>query len=133
VNDIAQKLKSNLGAYQLEYVWDGTKVRPYGRAGLEAAFRLSSAVALTVEGNANILSDKYNSKKAGNADWYFNALAGVKINLGKAYTTRFIPAPEPEVRYVEKVVEKIVEVLPDNFVFWNSSTAWDPPIALYYR
>jgi outer membrane protein OmpA-like peptidoglycan-associated protein len=96
VNDIAQKLKSNLGAYQLEYVWDGTKVRPYGRAGLEAAFRLSSAVALTVEGNANILSDKYNSKKAGNADWYFNALAGVKVNLGKTYTERVIAAPVPE-------------------------------------
>jgi outer membrane protein OmpA-like peptidoglycan-associated protein len=60
--------------------------------------------------NANLLTDKYNSKKAGNADWYFNALAGVKVNLGKAYTTRFIPAPEPEIRYVEKVVEKVVEV-----------------------
>jgi outer membrane protein OmpA-like peptidoglycan-associated protein len=60
--------------------------------------------------NANTLSDRYNSKKAGNWDWYFNALAGVKINLGKTYTTRFIPAPEPEIRYVEKVVEKIVEV-----------------------
>ena len=67
-------------------------------------------MSINIEGNANILTDKYNSKKAGNADWYFNALAGVKINLGKTYTEKFIPAPEPEIRYVEKVVEKIVEV-----------------------
>ena len=36
-----------------------------------------------LEGNANILSDKYNSKKADNPDWYFNALAGLRVNLGK--------------------------------------------------
>ena len=94
----------------MEYLWDGTKVRFAGRAGLQGDFRISDKVSVGVEVNANTLSDRYNSKKAGNWDWYFNALAGVKINLGKTYTTRFIPAPEPEIRYVEKVVEKIVEV-----------------------
>ena len=94
----------------MRYLWDGSKTNVFGQAGLIGDFRLSDCVSLNLEVNANMLSDKYNSKKAGNADWYFNALAGVKINLGKAYTTRFIPAPEPEVRYVEKVVEKIVEV-----------------------
>ena len=34
----------------------------------------------------------------------------MKINLGKTYTTKFTPDPEPEIRYVEKVVEKVVEV-----------------------
>ena len=94
----------------MEYLWDGTKVRFAGRAGLQGDFRLSDKVSVGVEVNANTLSDRYNSKKAGNWDWYFNALAGIKVNLGKTYTTRFIPAPEPEIRYVEKVVEKIVEV-----------------------
>ena len=94
----------------MEYLWDGTKVRFVGRAGLQGDFRISDKVSVGVEVNANTLSDRYNATKAGNWDWYFNALAGVKINLGKTYTTRFIPAPEPEIRYVEKVVEKIVEV-----------------------
>ena len=94
----------------MEYLWDGSKVRFAGRAGLQGDFRVSDKVSIGVEVNANTLNDRYNSKKAGNWDWYFNALAGVKINLGKTYTTRFIPAPEPEIRYVEKVVEKIVEV-----------------------
>jgi outer membrane protein OmpA-like peptidoglycan-associated protein len=44
-------------------------------------------VALTVEGNANILSDKYNSKKAGNPDWYFNGLIGLRFNLSKPHRT----------------------------------------------
>ena len=98
-NDIAKNL-SNLNAYNLEYVWDGSKVRLFGRGGLEAAFKLSDAVALTVEGNANILSDKYNSKNHSGgkmkADWYFNALVGLKINLGKTYNKILPPPPAPE-------------------------------------
>ena len=83
VNDIAKSLQ-NTDAYLLDYLWDGTKVRPFGRGGLQFGFRLSDAVQFLLEGNANILSDKYNSKKAGNPDWYFNALAGFRINLGKS-------------------------------------------------
>ncbi len=79
----------------MEYLWDGTKVRAFGRGGVEVGFRVSDAVAIMLEGNANILSDRYNSKKAGNADWYFNALAGVRINLGKSYKIKEKPAPEP--------------------------------------
>lgn len=94
VNAIAKTLK-NLDNYLLQNLWDGTKVQPYGRGGVELAFRLSDAVSFLVEGNANILSDKYNSKKADNPDWYFNALAGFRINLGKTYKKVETPAPEP--------------------------------------
>lgn len=95
-NDIATGLQNQAANYLLEYNWDGTKLRPYGRAGLDLNFRLSDAVSLMVEGNANIISDKYNSKKADNADWYFNALVGVRINLGKTATKKAKPEPEPE-------------------------------------
>ena len=94
----------------LDYLWDGTKVRLMGQFGLIADFKLSDNWAINLEASANTLNDKYNSKKAKNWDWYFNALLGVKYNFGKTYSTRFIPAPEPEIRYVEKIVEKIVEV-----------------------
>ena len=123
VNELAATMK-NMNAYNLEYLWDGTKVRPYGRAGLELAFKVSKSVSLMLEGNANIISDKYNSKKAGNPDWYFNALAGVRINLGKSYTKKakpveepapapapkqeyVAPKPEPKPAPVEKKVEEI--------------------------
>ena len=84
--------------------WDGTKVRFVGRVGAYVDFNVSRRVALGLELNCNATSDHYNSKKAGNADWYFNALAGVKVRLGKLAKK---PAAEPIV--VEKIVEKIVE------------------------
>ena len=93
----------------LDYAWTGTKVRGYGRAGIAGDFRLSDQVSLGLELNANTLSDRYNGKKAGNWDWYFNALAGVKINLGKTYTTRTIEAPKPQERIIEKTIERVIE------------------------
>ena len=106
------QIKTDLGVAHdpLAYLWDGTKLRLMGQFGLDADFKINDAWSINVELAANTLNDKYNSKKAGNWDWYFNALAGVKYNFGKTYSTRFIPAPEPEIRYVEKIVEKIVEV-----------------------
>ena len=92
-----------------QYAWDGTKVRLFGRAGVAADFKVSDAVTLGLEVNANTLSDRYNSKKAGNWDWYFNALAGVKINLGKTYSTRTIEAPKVPEKVVERVIERVVE------------------------
>ncbi len=117
-NDEAASVSSTLtnltktttyGGENLEYLWDGTATRFVGRGGIQADFRVSERVSIGLEVNANVLNDHYNSKKAHNADWYFNALAGVKINLGKTYEEKIIPAPEPEIRYVDRVVEKIVE------------------------
>ena len=117
-NDEANSTYWNLASYlgsedanqNLEYLWSGTKTRFTGRAGLMGDFRINDRFSVGLEVNANTLSDKYNSKKAENWDWYFNALAGVKMNLGQTYTTRVIPPVEPEIRYVDKIVEKIVEV-----------------------
>ena len=128
INDIAATLE-NLNDYNLEYLWQGKKVRPYGRAGIDLEFKVSKAVSIMLEGNANMISDKYNSKKADNPDWYFNALAGVRINLGKSYTKKAkpveepAPAPAPEQEYVapkpepkpapvEKKVEEIRRDIP---------------------
>ncbi len=134
VNEIAAGVQ-NKSNYLLDYVWDGTKVRPFGRAGLDLDFRLSKKVSITLEGNANIISDKYNSKKAGNSDWYFNALAGLRINLGKCCTKKAkpapaepapVPAPAPVVE--EKpapapVVEpQVEEIRRDVFFVINSNT-----------
>lgn len=133
VNELAATMK-NTSAYNLEYLWDGTKVRPYGRAGLELAFKVSKSVSLMLEGNANITSDKYNSKKADNPDWYFNALAGVRINLGKSYTKKAkpveepAPAPAPKQEYVAPkpepkpapVEKKVEEIRRDIFFTINS-------------
>lgn len=106
VNDMAKTI-NNLDAYELEYLWDGTKIRAFGRGGVQLGFRLSDAVSIIVEGNANVISDHYNSKKADNADWYFNALAGLKINLGKTYKKVEAPVIPPVVEPVKE--EPVVE------------------------
>ncbi|MBR5811256.1 MAG: OmpA family protein [Bacteroidales bacterium] len=80
---------------QLEYYWDSKVFAPVGRAGLGIDFRLGECVSLGIEGNTNILSDKFNSKKAENVDWQFNVLAGLSFRFGK--NTR------PSVAYAEKV------------------------------
>lgn len=94
----------------LGHLWDGTKTRFTSQVGADVNFNLTRNLALGVEVNANILNDKYNSKKAGNADWYFNGLVGLKYTFGPTYTktVREIPAPEPVI--IEKIVERIVEV-----------------------
>ena len=79
----------------LEYYWDGGKFFVPGRAGLGVDFRLGKSVSLGLEGNTFILSDKFNSKRADNADWQFNVLAGLKFALGG--NTR------PSKAYAEKV------------------------------
>ena len=100
----------NHGSENLSYAWDGTKVRFVGRVGANVDFRIDDAWSIGIEANANVLSDNYNSKKAGNCDWYFNALVGVRYNIGKTYTTRTITLPAPVEKIVERIVEKIVEV-----------------------
>ena len=94
----------------LEYLWKktdgkGSKAFFAARLGANVDFRVSDRVSLGLEVSANTLSDHYNSKKAGNPDWYFNALVGAKIALGKTYTTKVVPAPKP----VEKIIERIIE------------------------
>ena len=61
------------------YLWEKNMVTPVARVGLGADFRLSDAVALTLEVNENVLSDKFNSKKVGHPDFQFNALAGDQL------------------------------------------------------
>ena len=93
----------------LGHVWDGTRAFVQGRAGVMVDFKVSKRVNVGLEVNANCLSDHYNSKHAKNADWYFNALAGVKIALGKTCTKKTIAPEAPETIYVDKIVEKVVE------------------------
>ena len=71
--------------YKMDYLWTEGKFLVAGRMGLGCNLRLNDHLSINIEGNANVLSDKFNSKKAGNADWQFNALLGLNIKFGKVY------------------------------------------------
>src|SRR5690554_3044629 len=124
----------NIGDYNLEYLWDESRGFLGGHFGLGFNFRLSDAVALTLEGNSSLLSDRFNSKRADNPDWQINALAGIKINLGKTYSRTEpviydppaqtpppapAPAPRPEPKPESKpvVVKQFPELPPIHFAF----------------
>ena len=85
--------------YKMDYLWTEGKFLVAGRLGLGCNLRLNDRLAINIEGNANILSDKFNSKKAGNSDWQFNALVGLNIKFGKGYkeTKPVYYEPEPVV------------------------------------
>ena len=114
-NDGAQALAD--AGNDLPYLWDGSRFFGVGRMGLGMDFRICEAVAFNLEGNAN---DHFNSKKAGNADWQFNLLAGVTIRFGKGYDKKAAPAtpvatppapkPQPQPQPQPKPEEKPVPV-----------------------
>lgn len=93
----------------LRYLWDGTKVRGVGHAAIAADFKVAKNWTVGAEVAANVTTDTYNSKKAGNADWYFNALVGVKYAFGKTYQEKEVKPVEPKIVYRDRIVEKIVE------------------------
>ena len=100
-----------------EKLWDGTKLLPAGRLGAGVEYALSERVALGLEYNANVLPDKWNSKKGkkDNLDWQQNLLVGVKIALGKTRKHITIEEPQPIVEpepVVEQKPEPVVEPKP---------------------
>lgn len=102
-NDEAGSLVN--AGYPLQYYWSGHRFSPVGRAGLGVNLRVSKHVAINIEGNANILSDHYNSKKAGNPDWQFNLLGGLTFSLGKTST----PAPVPVIPMQNEEEEPVTQ------------------------
>ena len=92
LNNGANDVKAVVPAEYFKLLWaDNKLISPVGRAGIGADVRLTDNVALTLEANGNVLSDKFNSKDADNPDFHYNALVGLKITFGKPY--RRIEAP----------------------------------------
>ena len=92
----------NTNGYKMEYLWKDSKNFVAGRLGLGCNLRLNDRLAINIEGNANVMSDKFNSKKAGNSDWQFNALVGLNIKFGKGYRETKPVYYEPEPVVVEQ-------------------------------
>ena len=68
----------------LPYYWESLPLVA-GRFGAGIDFRCSDRVSLGIEANANVMSDKFNSKEDMEgllADWQFNLLAGITVRLG---------------------------------------------------
>lgn len=104
-NDEALTAKNNLNSYAeygnklgdeiLDYYWDGFKASPLGHAGVFIDFRITDKFRLGLEGQGNMVMDRYNSRYAHNPDWYINALVVAKYNFGGTYNERKEKKPQP--------------------------------------
>ena len=88
---------------EFQKLWTGGRWNPVVRAGVSGEYKLTEDLALTLELNGNMLPDHFNSKrgKNDNRDWHFNALVGVRWNLGPSRgrteaVYRDIPVVVPE-------------------------------------
>ncbi len=102
------------GAEPLALLWHNNSQRFVGQFGFDVNFNVSEHVAIGVELMSNVLPDGYNSKKAHNADWYFNGLVGVKYTFGPKYykTTRTVEVPVAQPQIIERIIEKVIEPAP---------------------
>lgn len=112
----------------LEYLWEDNTILPAARVGAGVDIFFNDRFGINLEMNANITSDRFNSKRADNVDWQFNALAGVIVRLGKSHTKRdeiiytaVKEEPKPVVKEEPKpaVVAKpvVVEPMKQNIFF----------------
>ncbi len=83
-NKAAQNLAASSASWstELEYLWN-SKIFVAGRVGAGLDFRVGERFTINLEGNANFMSDKFNSKRAENLDWQLNLLGGLSYRFGK--------------------------------------------------
>ena len=109
---------NNRYGIDFEKLWTDHRWSPVARGGLGFDFRVAEEVSIGAEVNANMLSDHFNSKrgKNDNLDWHFNALIGVKFNLGSSHGRTApiyedVVMPEPRANttpeFVDVPIEKI--------------------------
>lgn len=121
-NDDAVEADKRYGI-DFQKLWKHNRWNPVARGGLGVDYRVMDELSIGAEVNANMLPDHFNSKrgKHDNRDWHFNALLGLKFNIGRShgrtepeYETVLPPKPvEPAVtkdehtQFVDVPVEQI--------------------------
>ena len=96
-------------------LWKDTRWNPVVRAGIGYDYRIADEISIGAEVNANMLPDHFNSKlgKRDNKDWHFNALLGIKFNIGHSHgrtepVYEDVPkAVTPPAQFVDVPAEKI--------------------------
>lgn len=97
----------------LRNLWSDSKMLLVLQWGANLDFNVTRNLSLGLEASWNVVGDSYNSKKAGNSDWYFNTLAGLKYRFGQTTKTRYITLDPPcqnTVEYVHDTIYVNVEV-----------------------
>ena len=97
-------------------VWDKNRLSHNIRAGLRLETNVTKPLGVSLEVNANSLTDRFNSKLNNSDDWMFTAMLGISFRFGHKYKTCECKKPEPEPEPVvvpEPVVEPKPVVVPE--------------------
>lgn len=81
----------NLPAHTAPLAWDDNRLSHNLRAGLRLETNQAKRLGLSLEVNANSLSDRFNSKTNDADDWMFTAMLGLNVRFGhKKAAPKFI-------------------------------------------
>ncbi|MBQ8096046.1 MAG: outer membrane beta-barrel protein [Prevotella sp.] len=138
-----------LGGVGLNYAWDNDELAALGvdpqrvplkwndhrlshnlRAGLRLETNQSKPLGLSLEVNANSLSDRFNSKTNDADDWQFQAMLGLSWRFGykgkkhtpvtrEVWDTIYEDVPEEIVEYVKIPKDGTAQMLLHKEVFYN--------------
>ncbi len=108
------ELKALLAANKnlnMPLVWNKNRLSHNIRAGLRLETNVTKPLGVSLEVNANSLTDRFNSKLNNSDDWMFTAMLGVSFRFGHKYKTcckkpEPVVAPEPVVEPAPVVVEE---------------------------
>ena len=100
----------------MEYLWEDHTILPAARVGAGADVFFNDRIGINLEMNVNVTSDRFNSKRADNVDWQFNALAGIIVRLGKSHAKRdeiiYTAVKEEPKPVVKETPKPVVEETP---------------------
>ncbi len=104
-NDEAVDAQNNIYGVDFQKLWRKSRWNPVVRFGLGIDYQVADNIAIGAEVLANMLPDHFNSKlgRNDNKDWHFNALVGVKFNIGRRYGRT---EPTFEQRVLTRAIEK---------------------------
>lgn len=88
-------------------LWEDSKMLPVVQWGANLDYNVNRNLSVGLEASWNFVGDSYNSKKAGNVDWYFNTLLGVKYKFGETTKVRYTTIEDPCPARVEYVHDTI--------------------------
>ncbi|MCR5679538.1 MAG: OmpA family protein [Prevotella sp.] len=99
----------NVDPRRVPLKWDDNRFSHNLRAGLRLETNMSKPLGLSLEVNANSLSDRFNSKTNDRDDWQFTAMLGLNFRFGqKAQKPRTIEREIEEEVWEDVPVKKMV-------------------------
>ena len=142
-NDELKAITAQHRDLNTELAWDKNRFSHNIRAGLRLETDVTKPIGLSLEVDANSLSDRFNSKMNNSDDWIFTAMLGLSFRFGHKYkkceckkeepvvVPEPVPVVEPEPK-PEPKPEPVVEKKPEPKVVTVKEGTGNPRLNMGY-